>query len=69
VLLEVIEASSQATQLMIDEVKTLIHSTTAETHLLIVDGDRQTRREMRMLREDLVGRLALLAEARPRRRR
>ena len=32
------------------------------------DGDEETRRQMRVLHEDLVGRIALLSEGRPRRR-
>ena len=35
----------------------------------IRDGDEETRRQMRVLHEDLVQRIALLGEARPRRRK
>jgi hypothetical protein len=35
----------------------------------IRDGDEETRRQMRVLHEDLVGRIALIKEGRPRRKK
>ena len=53
--LQIVEASSKATQAMFDE-----------THTIIRGGDEETRRQMRELHEDLVKRLAAIGEARRR---
>jgi hypothetical protein len=56
--LQIIESSSKATQTRFDE-----------TQKIVRDGNEETRREMRVLHEDLVKRIAVLSEARPRRRK
>jgi hypothetical protein len=54
--LQIIEASSKATQTMFDA-----------TQKIIRQGDEETRIQMRVLHEDLVKRLAVLGEGRPHR--
>jgi len=56
--LQIIESSSKATQTMFDE-----------TQKIVREGDEETRRQMRVLHEDLVKRIVLLGEARRRPRK